>query len=48
MKVLDGHEHGLAADVGELERGERAARPAAERDRGQAVVGAPRLLERMR
>src|ERR1700712_4094737 len=38
-------EHGLALDAGELERRQRAARPAREAERGKLVPLRPGLLE---
>ena len=38
-------QHGLAAHARELERGQRGAGPAGERDRAEAVPGRPRGLE---
>ena len=38
-------QHGLPADPGELERGERASRPRAGRDGARAIPGGPGVLE---
>ena len=45
MKVFEGQSTGSPCDPGELERRQRAARPAAEGDRAELVVGRPLGLE---